>query len=69
MENAKELFHVEFSDGVRYSVVKLEEGYQSMVVDPKIKNWCGITSHDTLDEAIKFINDWSEEIEGKSNLG
>ncbi|MGM0183410.1 hypothetical protein IGK74_002375 [Enterococcus sp. AZ150] len=69
MEKAKELFHVEFCDGVRYSVVKLEEGYQSMVVDPEIKDWHAITQHETLDEAIKFISDWSEEIMRKSNLG
>lgn len=68
MNEARELFHVEFSDGVRYSVVKLEEGFQSMVIDPEIKDWYGITQHETLDEAIKFISDWSEEIMEKSNL-
>lgn len=69
MDEARELFHLEFSDGVRYSVVKLEEGFQSMVVDPEIKYWHAITQHETLDEAIKFISDWSEEIMEKSNLG
>lgn len=53
-----QLFTATFPDGIVYNVILLEDGTYSSYIAPHDI----LSSHETLEEAVDFVLDWSEEI-------
>lgn len=53
-----QLFTATFPDGVIYNVILMEDDTYSSYISP----YDILTSHETLEEAVDFVLDWSEEL-------
>ena len=63
MSKTKKIVEATFSDGVVYDLIRTADGKFETMIDNDENFYKSIFSrHDTLDEALKFIKDWSEEI-------
>lgn len=62
MDKAKSIFQAYFSDGTFYSLVFTEDKNFSVLIDSPDISDSIMSTHETLNEALKFIKDWSEEI-------
>lgn len=63
MSKAKKIVEATFSDGVAYDLIRTEDGkFETMIGEDDTFYKPIFSKHDTLDEALKFIKDWSEEI-------
>lgn len=63
MSKTKKIVEATFSDGVAYDLIRTADCKFETMIDNDENFYKPIFSrHDTLDEALKFIKDWSEEI-------
>lgn len=53
-----QLFTATFPDGVVYNVILMEDDTYSAYISP----YDVLPSHETLEEAVDFVLDWSEEL-------
>lgn len=53
-----QLFTATFPDGVVYNVILMEDDTYSSYISP----YDILSSHETLEEAVDFVLDWSEEL-------
>lgn len=53
-----QLFTATFPDGVVYNVILMEDDTYSSYISP----YDILSTHETLEEAVDFVLDWSEEL-------